>query len=175
MTTQPFTAKKQQCNVTGLILSWVAYLAVLGFLAQERHWAGGLAWLILVPCVRWVLFRYFPTISRFLGYGRVDDVLPSTVRPARVAVTFYSFFSCPFCPIVWQRLEALQKEMDFTLQKIDVTLKPQILMSKGISAVPVVEVGEDRLVGNATSEQLAKLIGLARLPEPSSLEPVRVA
>jgi glutaredoxin len=175
MTTQPFMAKQLQCNVTGLILSWVVYLVVIGFLAQERHWAGGLAWLILVPCVRWVLFRYFPRISRFLGYGRVDDVLPSTIRSARVAVTFYSFFSCPFCPIVWQRLEALQKEMDFTLQKIDVTLKPQILMSKGISAVPVVEVGEDRLVGNATSEQLAELIGLARLPKPSSLQPVRVA
>ncbi|MGA9354050.1 MAG: hypothetical protein WBV46_10200 [Terriglobales bacterium] len=175
MTTQPFTAKKQQCKVTGLILSWVVYLGVIGFLAQERHGAGGLAWLILVPCIRWLLFRYFPSISRFLGSGQVDDVLPATLSPARVAVTFYSFFSCPFCPIVWQRLEALQKEMGFILQKIDVTLKPQILMSKGISAVPVVEVGENRLVGNATSNQLAALIGLARLPEPSSLQPVRVA
>jgi hypothetical protein len=175
MTTQPFTVKKQQCNVTGLILSWVVYLVVIGFLAQERHWAGGLAWLILVPCIRWILFRYFPSISRFLGYGRVDDVLPATVSHARVAVTFYSFFSCPFCPIVWQRLEALQKEMDFTLEKIDVTLKPQILMSKGISAVPVVEVGENRLVGIATTEELADLIARARLPNPSSLHPVRVA
>jgi CBS domain-containing protein len=71
---------------------------------------------------------------------------------------------------VLQRLEALQREMDFTLEKIDVTLKPQILVSKGISAVPVVEVGNDRLVGNATSEQLAELIGLGviRLSGPSS-------
>jgi hypothetical protein len=168
MTTQPFAVKQQQCNVMGLILSWVVYLAGLVVLGYERHWVGGLFWLVLVPCVRLTLFRYFPSISRFLGYGRVDDKLPAKVSPAHVAVTF------PFCPIVWQRLEALQKEMDFTLEKIDVTLKPQILVSKGISAVPVVEVGKDRLTGNATSEQLAALIErgleleleLARTSEP---------
>jgi len=178
MTTPLITAKKQQCNVMGLILSWVAYLAALGYMGYERHWVGGLVWLVVVPCVRWALFRYFPSISRFLGYGRVDDKLPVRVNRARVAVTFYSFFSCPFCPIVWQRVEALQKEMDFTLEKIDVTFKPQILVSKGISAVPVVEVGNDRLVGNATTEQLDGLIelglGLARKSDPMS-EPLRVA
>jgi hypothetical protein len=168
ITTEPSAAKKQQCNVAGLTLSWVAYLAGLVFLAQERHWAGGVAWLFLVPCVRWLLFRYFPNISRFLGYGRVLDILPATVSRVRAAVTFYSFFSCPFCPIVWHRLEALQKEMDFTLEKIDVTLKPQLLISKGISAVPVIEAGKDRLVGNATTEQLAQLIGLAGHAEPPS-------
>jgi CBS domain-containing protein len=56
--------------------------------------------------------------------------------------------------------------MDFTLEKIDVTLKPQVLISKGISAVPVVEVLNGLLVGNATTEQLAELIGRAQLPEP---------
>ena len=170
MTTQRIAAKKQQCNVTGLILSWVGYLAGLAYMGYERHWVGGACWLVHVPSVRWALFRYFHSISRFLGYGRVDDQLPVKVSRAPVAVTFYSFFSCPFCPIVLQRLEALQREMDFTLEKIDVTLKPQILVSKGISAVPVVEVGNDRLVGNATSEQLAELIGLGviRLSGPSS-------
>jgi hypothetical protein len=174
MTTARIAAKKQECNVIGLILSWIAYLAGLLFMGYERHWLGGLLWLVIVPCVRWVLFRYFPSISRFLGYGRVDDKLPVKVIPAHVAVTFYSFFSCPFCPIVLQRLEALQKEMDFTLEKIDVTFKPQLLLNKGISSVPVVEVGKDRLVGNATTEQLAELIGsqsrpglgLARLSQP---------
>jgi hypothetical protein len=183
--TASYAVKEQQCSVMGLIVSWVAYLAVLGYMGYERRWAGALVWLIVVPCVRWVLFKYFPSLSRFFGYGRVDDRLPEKINQARVAVTFYSFFSCPFCPIVWQRLQALQKEMDFTLEKIDVTLKPQILLSKVISAVPVVEVGtdspgndqmgKDRLVGNATSEQLAALIGLARLPELLPSEPVQVA
>jgi glutaredoxin len=176
MTTQRIAAKKQQCQVMGLILSWVGYLAALAYMGYERHRVAGLIWLVVVPGIRWALFRYFPSISRFLGYGRVDDQLPAHVSRARVAVTFYSFFSCPFCPIVLQRLEALQREMDFTLEKIDVTLKPQILVSKGISAVPVVEVGNERLVGNATSEQLVELIGLglAQLSETSPA-PVKVA
>jgi glutaredoxin len=173
MTTQLIAAKKQQCQVMGLILSWLGYLAGLAYMGFERHWVGAIAWLVVVPSIRWALFRYFPSISRFLGYGRVDDKLPAKVNRARVAVTFYSFFSCPFCPIVLQRLEALQKEMDFTLEKIDATLKPQILVSKGISAVPVVEVGNERLVGNATSEQLAELIelGLALTFAPRSKTP----
>jgi hypothetical protein len=175
MTTQPIAAKKQQCQVTGLILSWVGYLAGLAYMGFERHWRGGLAWLVLVPSIRWALFHYFSSISHFLGYGRVDDKHPVRVSRARVAVTFYSFFSCPFCPIVWQRLEALQKEMDFTLERIDITLRPQLVMSKRISAVPVVEVGKDRLVGNATTEQLAELIGLAGLPGLVPPQPVRAA
>jgi CBS domain-containing protein len=65
--------------------------------------------------------------------------------------------------------------MDFTLEKIDVTLKPQILISKGISAVPVVEVGKNRLVGNATTDQLAALIGFARKRDLLLSEPVQVA
>jgi glutaredoxin len=170
MTTQRIGMKPQQCSVLGLALSWVTYLAALVFLAYERHWAGGVLWLVLVPSVRLALFRYFPDVSRFLGYGRVDDAIPAQVNRAPVAVTFYSFFSCPFCPMVLQRLEALQKKMDFTLETIDVTFRPQILMNKRIRSVPVVEVGTNRLVGNATTEELAKLIGLAQ-----PLEPCKVA
>jgi len=172
VTTRFIAVKQQQCNVMGLIFSWAVYLGGLAVLGYERHWVGGLLWLVLVPCIRWALFHYFPSISRFLGYGRVDDKLPAKVSRAHVLVTFYSFFSCPFCPIVWQRLGALQKEMDFTLEKIDVTFKPHILVSKGISAVPVVEVGKDRLTGNATTEQLAALIGLGLA---GTSEPVKVA
>jgi hypothetical protein len=63
---------------------------------------------------------------------------------------------------VEQRLKTLQAEMDFTLTKIDLTLKPQLAASRGIRSVPVVEVGADRLIGNATTEQLAHLIGCAQ-------------
>jgi len=158
--------KQQQCSVPGLALSWLAYLAGLAFLGFERNWVGGLLFLILVPSARLALFRYFPSVSRFLGYGRVDDELPPHVKRVRVAVAFYSFFSCPFCPIVLRRLEALQKEMGFDLERIDVTFNPQILISKKIRSVPVVEVGSTRLTGNATTEELARLIGLAQPIEP---------
>jgi thiol-disulfide isomerase/thioredoxin len=166
MTTQRIAVKQQQCSVLGLALSWATYLAGLAFLGYERNWAGALIWLVLVASIRLALFRYFPSVSRFLGYGRVDDKLPAHVNRAPVAVTFYSFFSCPFCPIVLQRLEALQKKMDFTLEKIDVTFSPQILMRKQIQSVPVVEVYGNRVVGNATTEELAGLIGFAQPLEP---------
>jgi len=157
----PVPINKQECSVSGLIFSWLGYLAGIAVFASNRNWSGGLAWLILVPFVRWLLFRYFPSLSRFFGYGRVDDRIPTNVRPTRVAVKFYSFFSSPFCPIVLKRLEALQQRMDFTLERVDASLKPQILTSKGIRSVPVVEVGDRRLVGNATTEQLARFIASA--------------
>jgi thiol-disulfide isomerase/thioredoxin len=166
MTTQRLAIKQQQCSVPGLALSWAGYLAGLAFLAYQRNWAGGVLWLAVVPSIRLALYRYFPSLSRFLGYGRVDDEVPAQVNRAPVTVVFYSFFSCPFCPIVLQRLEALQKKMDFTLEKIDVTFNPQILMRKQIRSVPVVEVGSNRLIGNATTEELARFIGHAQPLEP---------
>ena len=158
MNKQPFAFKKQQCIVLALALGWLLSFAALLYFVYERNWVAGGLFVVLLPLVRWALFHFFPHLSRFLGYGRVDDEIPESTKVARVTVTFYSFFSCPFCPIVLQRLEALQKVMDFTLEKIDVTLKPQILVSKGIWSVPVVEVGGKRLIGNLTTAQLAEFI-----------------
>jgi hypothetical protein len=53
---------------------------------------------------------------------------------------------------------SVAEKMSFSLQEVDVTPRPVILVQKGIRAVPVVEVGGRRLDGNATSEQLADLI-----------------
>jgi len=165
MSTQAMAFKKQQCSVTGLILSWLGFGAGIIILATLGYWTRALLFAVFIPSMRWVLFHNFPGLSRFLGYGRVDDISAVEPKTAHVVVTFYSFFSCPFCPIVLHRLESLQQKMDFTLQKIDVTLMPQLLMAKGIRSVPVVEVGGKQLVGNATSEQLAALIGLVQ-PAP---------
>ena len=155
--------KEQQCNVVGLALGWIGYVAGLAYFGYQRHWIVVLLWWVGVPSLRWTLFHFFPHISRFLGYGRIVDKfapipLPRADRAAPVVVNFYSFFSCPFCPIVLARLQALQEQMGFTLKTFDVTLNPKLLMAKGIRSVPVVEVGDHRLVGNATSEQLARLI-----------------
>jgi glutaredoxin len=170
MTAIGFAIKPQQCSVSGLVLSWLAYPVGLAYFVYQRHWAGGLIWLVLVPCVRLLLFRSFPCFSRYLGYGRVVDVLPLHVGTSNVTVTFYSFFSCPFCPIVLRRLEALQQTMNFSLEKIDVSLRPQLILSKRIQSVPVVEIDGDRLVGNITTEDLAAFIGRVR-----PLEPLRTA
>ena len=100
-----------------------------------------------------------------MGYGKVDDKpAHDAERPelqhnsTAVRVTLYTALGCPFCPIVEKRLQALQKSMNFEIEKTDVTLRPGLLASKGIRAVPVIEVGERRIQGNATSEKLASLI-----------------
>ena len=163
--------KKQQCYVAGLALGWIGYAVGLAHFRYQRQWVILLLWMAGVPCLRWALFYFFPHISRSLGYGRIVDkfapIPPPHANPsaAPVVVNFYSFFSCPFCPIVLARLQALQKQMGFTLKTFDVTLNPQTLLTKGIRSVPVVEVGDHRLVGNSTTEQLAGLIALGQSPE----------
>ena len=133
--------KEQQCNVVGLALGWIGYAVGMGYFTYQHQWVVALLWMAGVPGLRWALYHFFPRISRFLGYGRIADTfssIPPHANPqaAPVAVNFYSFFSCPFCPIVLARLQALQKQMGFTLNMIDVTLKPQTLMMKGIRVGP---------------------------------------
>ena len=167
--------KRQQCSIVGLALGWIGYALAVAYFTYRRQWVLAVLCTVGVPSVRWGLYHFFPRISRFLGYGRIDDrlgsdsLLRSSTRAAPVTVNFYRFFSCPFCPIVLARLQALQEQMDFVLTTIDVTLKPQVLAAKRIRSVPVVEVGEHRLVGNSTTEQLAALIARGQL-----LDSVRV-
>jgi glutaredoxin len=158
--------KPQQCNTYSLAFSWIGYMVGFVVLAYLRYWVVAALWLVAVPCVRWVLFHNFPSVSRFLGYGRIIDKFPAIVGKAPVTVTFYTFFGCPFCPIVLARLKTLQKQMDFTLETVDLTLKPQLVLSKGFRSGPVVEVGNRRLIGNSTSERLAELLSPAQPAKP---------
>lgn len=157
----------QSCSVAGLYRIWVGYAAGLIIFAFTANWIGMALWAVLVPVGKLIHIRFFPNFSSFLGYGQIaQDVLPSarSNQSSPVTVTYYSALGCPFCPIVLARLEALRSKMGFTLEKVGVSLHPQLLASKGIRSVPVVEVGGRRLVGNVTSEQLAGLIGFR---EPS--------
>jgi glutaredoxin len=160
------TGKKQECTVQSLYFFGITFLVLypvgLAYFAYRANWTALLLWLVFLPCLKWGYLRFFPRISKWKGYGSVDDKLPASVNKARVEVTYYSLLGCPFCPIVRRRLEALQREMDFKLTTIDLTLKPQIAANKGIRSVPVVEVGKERLIGNATTEQLAQLIAGAQ-------------
>ncbi len=166
------THRKQECTVRSLYFSGaigvIAYVAGLGFFAYRANWLALLLWLVLLPSLKWALLRFFPRISTWRGYGRVDDTPPASVKKARVEVTYYSLRGCPFCPIVEQRLKTLQREMDFTLTKIDLTFRPHLSASKGIQSVPIVEAGQDRLIGNATTEQLAHLISCAQTSAPAA-------
>ncbi len=153
---------KQQCTLTtlyfGVLVFAILYVGGVVFYGYKGNWLALLLWLVLLPCARWVGLRLSPLTSKWRGKGAVDDKLPSGVNKANVQVVFYSHNGCPFCPIVKRRLEALQREMNFTLTKIDLSFKPQLAASKGIRSVPVVEVGNGQLGGNVTNEPLDQRI-----------------
>jgi glutaredoxin len=141
-----------------IYLNWVVLVGGLGFLVFKGFYVLALLWLVLLPLAMWAYIRVFPSISQLMGYGRIDDQPAQRLRRVPAKVTLYSALGCPFCPVVKRRLMALRQQMEFSLEEVDVTLRPGVLTAKGIRAVPVIEVGDRRLAGNATSEQLAELI-----------------
>ncbi|MFQ6044886.1 MAG: glutaredoxin family protein [Gemmatimonadales bacterium] len=149
----------QTCPLALLYATWVVYVAGFAYLVLELDLLMAVVWLVALPAAWWGYVTLFPAVSRYLGYGRVDDVAPTAVEESPVKVTMYSSLGCPFCPIVEARLEALRRDMGFEFEHTDVTLRPGLLVAKGIRSVPVVEVGERRHVGHATTRELAELIG----------------
>jgi glutaredoxin len=117
---------------------------------------------------QWLYIRKFPSLSAGMGYGRIVDEPAGTVAPQPVKVTVYTALGCPFCPLIEQRLESLQKTMNFSLEKVDVTLRPDLLTSKGIRSVPVVEVSGRYLFGLVSTKDLAAAIAQPLLdPAPA--------
>jgi glutaredoxin len=107
--------------------------------------------------------RWFPRLSRVMGYGSLEDS-PAPALPAGSSlpsVTFYTASVCPFCPIVRRRLAELQRKVAFTVQEVDVTFRPELVRAKGLRSVPVLEAGGEYLVGNVTSAQIAALLAKA--------------
>ena len=158
-------AMKQQCNLAAIYLNWLLRAGGIGYLLWTHHYGFAIAWLLMLPFALWTYIRVFPSISRAMGYGKVDDQPPQdapapelTRNNTAITVTLYTGLGCPFCPIVEKRLLALREGMNFKIEKIDVTLRPDLLASKGIRAVPVIECGERRIQGNATTDQLQNLI-----------------
>ena len=156
---------KQQCYLAMIYLNWVVLAGGLALLLLKGYYVFALLWLVLIPLAMWVYVRIFPSISQVMGYGRIEDRPAQGLKHVPAKVTFYTALGCPFCPVVKRRLAALREQMEFSLEEVDVTLKPGVLMAKGIRAVPVVEAGERLLTGNATSEQLAELISGASTVE----------
>jgi glutaredoxin len=149
----------QECPLLFLYLTWALYVTGLIYFPMRGEWAPAGAWLVVFPLALWGYVRIFPRISQVLGYGRVDDVAAlRTSRSSPKTVTMYSSLGCPFCPIVEERLRALEVELGFELTHVDVTLKPGLARAKKIRSVPVVEVEDRRLVGHATTQELAILI-----------------
>jgi glutaredoxin len=70
----------------------------------------------------------------------------------------YTANVCPFCPIVRQRLAALQHTLDFELSEVDVTFQQALIKQKGIRSVPVIEADGRRWIGNATTAELVSFL-----------------
>jgi glutaredoxin len=151
---------KQQCSVRLLYLNWAIYLGGLLYLLAIGNFLVAAIWLVLLPLGLLAYVRLFPMISVYLGYGDVEDKRTRGAIYPRVntKVRFYTAVGCPFCPLVARRLARLRAQMGFELEQIDITYYPELLSKKGIRAVPVVEVGDRRLVGHATTDQLVALI-----------------
>jgi glutaredoxin len=150
---------EQRCTILNLYLNWLLYLGGATFFLVTGRYLLFFVWAFGTPLVQVAYVRLFPRLSKVLGYGSVTDVAATTAAPAPVSVTLYTAAGCPFCPIIEARLEALKNAMGFTLTKIDVTMRPDLLTAKKIKAVPVVEVGTVLRTGNLTSQELAALIG----------------
>jgi glutaredoxin len=162
---------KQQCNIAFIYGSWFILLCGLVFYLIQGNVLQAVLWVFFIALFLWLYVRYFPSISRFMGYGSVADQQATNVQPSHVKVIFHTGLGCPFCPLVKRRLHELQSRMGFELSEIDITLKPDVLIAKGIRALPVVEVAEARWVGNATSEQLATFIAGNALRGAGGLAP----
>lgn len=149
---------KQQCHVGFVYGSWLILLAGFVVLLVQGNILESILWVLFIVLFVWLYVRHFPAVSSFLGYGSVADRSPGAFPASTAKVTLYTGLGCPFCPLVKRRLHDLQPKMGFALSEVDVTLKPNLLIAKGIRALPVVRIGDARWVGNATTEQLAAFI-----------------
>ena len=158
---------EQRCHLTAVWLTWLGLPLGAVVVGVRLGWAAAGA-VLLVGIIGQVLYlRWFPRVSRWLGYGSVADVAAglAPVPLGRLPhVTLYTANVCPFCPIVKRRLAELQRQAGFEVEEIDVTFRPDVVRAKGLRSVPVVEANGHVLVGNATSAQLADFLRGAANP-----------
>ena len=147
---------KQECKLGMIWLTWLGIPALALIMGIKLGWLAAVFILIVGVFAQIIYIKVFPKISRLLGYGSVEDVAIDSTQKIKVPskVMLYTANVCPFCPIVKQRLIELQKNLEFQLEEIDITFKPNIIKEKGIRSVPVIETDGKYLFGNATSSQL---------------------
>ena len=151
---------EQRCHLAMVWLTWLGLPLLAGVVGLR---AGLLAALVVlsVGIVAQVLYvRWFPLISRWMGYGSVQDTPAGGTAVAAIlpTVTLYTANVCPFCRIVRRRLADLQRSGTFEVEEVDVTFRPEIIRAKRLRSVPVLEANGRLLVGNATSAQIAEFL-----------------
>ena len=159
---------EQRCHLAAVWLTWLGLPLLAVVVGVRIGWAAAGA-VLLTGILGQVLYvRWFPHVSRWLGYGAVSDVAAGPARESDrrlPRVKLYTASACPFCPIVKRRLAELQRQMSFDVDEVDVTFRPDVVRAKGLRSVPVVEAHGRLLVGNATSAQLADFLRGTASPE----------
>jgi glutaredoxin len=147
---------KQQCYLANVWLTWLVVPMIAILIGLKTNWLGGFV-VMAAGIVSQIAYMYwFPRLSRWLGYGSVADqpIRKTEATLAALTVTLYTASVCPFCPLVRKRLLDLKNELGFQLREIDVTFRLDLVLSKGLKAVPVVEANGRCKTGNATSVEL---------------------
>jgi glutaredoxin len=155
---------EQRCHLAMVWLTWLGLPLLAALVGLRTGVVAGLA-VLAVGVVAQVLYvRWFPNISRSMGYGSVADSPAAAVPTSGTlpGVTLYTASVCPFCPIIRRRLAELQRQSSFEVREIDVTFRPEIVRAKGLRSVPVLEANGQLLVGNATSAQISEFLKRAR-------------
>jgi glutaredoxin len=155
---------EQRCYLAMVWLTWLGLPLVATLVGLRTSVVGGFVVLTVGVVAQMLYVRWFPRISRSMGYGSVADT-PHAAVPASgdlPDVTLYTASVCPFCPIVRRRLDELQRQGGFEVRELDVTFRPEIIRAKGLRSVPVLEANGQRLVGNATSAQIVEFLEQAR-------------
>jgi glutaredoxin len=154
---------EQRCHLTAVWLTWLGLPLVSLLVGLRAGLVGGLAVLAVGIAAQVLYLRWFPHISRWVGYGSVADTPAAPISPAThlPQVILYTANVCPFCPIIRRRLEGLQRQTSFEVKEVDVTFRPEIIRAKGLRSVPVLEANGCVLVGNATSAQIAAFLKAA--------------
>ncbi|HSL20318.1 MAG TPA: glutaredoxin family protein [Vicinamibacterales bacterium] len=159
---------EQRCHLAMIWLTWLGVPLLAVLVGLRTNALAGLLVLGIGIVAQVLYIRWFPHLSRWMGYGPVDDTpaAPAPVPTRPSDVTLYTANACPFCPIVRRRLAALQREQGFNLREIDVTFRPEIIWAKGLRSVPVLEANGQLLMGNATSAQISEFLATASKAKP---------
>jgi glutaredoxin len=155
---------EQRCHLSMGWLTWIGLPLLAALVGLRTGVVAGVAVLAVGVVAQALYVRWFPHLSRSMGYGSVADT-PAAAVPnsgTRPEVTLYTANVCPFCPIIRRRLAELQHQGGFDVREIDVTFRPDIVRAKGLRSVPVLEANGQLLVGNATSAHIAAFLEKAR-------------
>ncbi len=142
---------------------WLTWLGIpvlaIGMGVIQGWWAA--VFILIVGVFAQIFYiKLFPRISKWLGYGSVEDVAISPAQKIKISsiVTLYTANVCPFCPIVKKRLIEMQRNLEFKLNEVDITFKPNLIKEKGFRSVPVIEMAGNYWFGDATSAQLLSFL-----------------